>query len=236
MGPPANKVRCEMTRARILGRIARANRARPIVTAGTPDAPIPDSRLETRQHSAQTLADSFVECLTSNGANVAHIACQEEIPAQIAAWLRELDVRPAQVRFAPDPRFKNLDWPAAHFEAAFGACQTADDVALSHAAGAIADTGCLVVESGPQSPTSLAFLPAIHFIAVNEDDIAPNLAAALAHIKEHHGSQPLPRAINIISGPSRTADIAGKIVHGAHGPRWLGVLLCAVNGARVPAT
>ena len=35
----------------------------------------------------------------------------------------------------------------------------------------------------------------------------------------------LPRAINIVSGPSRTADVEQTIQLGAHGPRRLHVLL-----------
>ena len=34
-----------------------------------------------------------------------------------------------------------------------------------------------------------------------------------------------PRSVNLVTGPSRTADIAGKLELGAHGPRRLLVLV-----------
>jgi L-lactate dehydrogenase complex protein LldG len=43
----------------------------------------------------------------------------------------------------------------------------------------------------------------------------------------------MPRTLNLVSGPSRTADIGGRIVIGAHGPRRLMVVI--VGGAS-PAT
>jgi L-lactate dehydrogenase complex protein LldG len=41
------------------------------------------------------------------------------------------------------------------------------------------------------------------------------------------GTVRLPRTLNLISGPSRTGDIGGRIVMGAHGPRRLAVILVA---------
>ncbi|RMF07021.1 MAG: lactate utilization protein C, partial [Alphaproteobacteria bacterium] len=40
-----------------------------------------------------------------------------------------------------------------------------------------------------------------------------------------HGERRLPRTVNLISGASRTADIAQTIVMGAHGPRRLHVVI-----------
>jgi L-lactate dehydrogenase complex protein LldG len=35
----------------------------------------------------------------------------------------------------------------------------------------------------------------------------------------------MPRSLNLISGPSRTGDIGGRIVLGAHGPRRLCIVI-----------
>jgi L-lactate dehydrogenase complex protein LldG len=44
-------------------------------------------------------------------------------------------------------------------------------------------------------------------------------------LRKIYGERTLPRTVNMISGPSRTADIEQTIVRGAHGPRRLYVLI-----------
>jgi L-lactate dehydrogenase complex protein LldG len=44
-------------------------------------------------------------------------------------------------------------------------------------------------------------------------------------VRESFGIEHLPRAINMITGPSRSADIAQILILGAHGPRRLHVLV-----------
>jgi L-lactate dehydrogenase complex protein LldG len=73
----------------------------------------------------------------------------------------------------------------------------------------------LVLLSGPDSPTTLNFLPA--------GRIVPRMEDAWDLLRGERGE--LPRAINIVSGPSRTADVEQTIQLGAHGPRRLHVLL-----------
>ena len=55
------------------------------------------------------------------------------------------------------------------------------------------------------------------------DQVVPGMEEAFARIRAEHGA--LPRAVNLVSGPSRTGDIEQTIVLGAHGPRRLHVVL-----------
>ena len=81
---------------------------------------------------------------------------------------------------------------------------------------AIAETGTLMLLSGPQTPATVSLLPETHIALVDISRIVPTMEDAFALLRAEHGS--LPRAVNFISGPSRTGDIEQTIVLGAHGP------------------
>ena len=56
-------------------------------------------------------------------------------------------------------------------------------------------------------------------------DIVGSYEEGWAKLRSLYGSGNMPRTVNLISGPSRTADIEQTIVMGAHGPRNLLVLI-----------
>ncbi len=60
-------------------------------------------------------------------------------------------------------------------------------------------------------------LPDTHVAVVRADRIVAGMEDAFALVRGERGD--MPRAINLISGPSRTGDIEQTIVLGAHGPR-----------------
>ena len=77
----------------------------------------------------------------------------------------------------------------------------------------------------PANPTTLNFLPEAHTVLIEAADIVGSYEEAWDRLRAIHGKGTLPRAVNLISGPSRTADIEQTIVRGAHGPRRLLVLI-----------
>jgi L-lactate dehydrogenase complex protein LldG len=79
------------------------------------------------------------------------------------------------------------------------------------------------VLSGPDTPTATTLLPDTYVAVVRADRIVSGMEEAFALVRGERGV--LPRAINMISGPSRTGDIEQTIVLGAHGPFRMHILL-----------
>ncbi len=96
-------------------------------------------------------------------------------------------------------------------------------VALSEAVAAVAETGTLVVCSGPTVPPSQNYLPDDHLIVVDSRRIVRHMEDAWAMLRESGVAK--GRAINLITGPSKTGDIEQTIQYGAHGPRRLHLLI-----------
>jgi L-lactate dehydrogenase complex protein LldG len=89
-------------------------------------------------------------------------------------------------------------------------------VGITSAHCAIAETGTLVTLSGPETPPSVSLLPETHIAVLKAGRVVAAMEDAWALIRCEAAG--LPRAVNFISGPSRTADIEQTVTMGAHGP------------------
>jgi L-lactate dehydrogenase complex protein LldG len=98
--------------------------------------------------------------------------------------------------------------------------------ALTGCALAIAETGTIVLDGGPQQGTRrLTLVPDIHVCVVEERAIVGGVPEAMARVAE---TLRTPRnAVTFVSGPSATSDIELDRVEGVHGPRTLRVLVVA---------
>lgn len=105
-----------------------------------------------------------------------------------------------------------------------------DRVALTPALAGVAETGTLVLESGADKPTALNFLPEHHVVALRASELVASPEDVWDRLREAASGGPLPRTVNLITGPSRTGDIELTIHLGAHGPRALHVLLIEDEG------
>jgi len=98
------------------------------------------------------------------------------------------------------------------------------DAALTGCSLAVAETGSLVLAAGSaDGRRALSLVPDVYLCVVREDQIEPDLAAAMAPIAtliKENG-----RPVVFVSGPSATSDIELHRVEGVHGPRRLIVLL-----------
>ena len=90
---------------------------------------------------------------------------------------------------------------------------------------AVAESGTLVLTSGVDNPTTLNFLPETAIVVVDAADIAGDYETVWDRLRAETGEAPLPRTVNWVNGPSRSADIEQTLLLGAHGPRSLHVIV-----------
>jgi L-lactate dehydrogenase complex protein LldG len=124
-----------------------------------------------------------------------------------------------------------LDWAGAGLEVEARRPHGEDLVGISGAFVAIAETGTLMMLSGPDTPASMHLLPETHVAVVPAERVVAHYEDGFALARAERGT--LPRATNLVSGPSRTGDIEQTIVLGAHGPYRVHVVI--VGSAGTPA-
>ncbi|PKO88177.1 MAG: hypothetical protein CVU18_08190 [Betaproteobacteria bacterium HGW-Betaproteobacteria-12] len=166
------------------------------------------------------LAGRFVDKATSLSSSVERLAGRAELPAAVARFLAAGQLGTAAV-IAPE--LADLAWAASGLTVAARPAVDRDTVGITGCFCAIAETGTLLLLSGPQTPASVSLLPETHIALVDAGRIVGTMEEAFALVRAEHGS--LPRALTFISGPSRTGDIEQTIVLGAHGPRRVHLLL-----------
>lgn len=219
-----------MSREEILAKVRSAvaatdpsSQRRAAVEARLLQAPRSAPALQRVAVPESELSDVFKSELKRQLADV--IDLNMSIPLAIAGHIKDAGL-PAVLRCGTDPRLASLPWhetPALTLNK--GAARADDPIGLSHAFCGIAETGTLAMLSGPDNPVTLCFLPDTHIIVVRRRDIVASYEDACTLLRRHLGPGQMPRTLNLISGPSRTADIGGKIVIGAHGPRRMCVVI-----------
>ncbi len=86
-----------------------------------------------------------------------------------------------------------------------------------------------MLHSGPQTPTTLNFLPENHVVVVRASQVVGAYEEVWDRLRAANPAA-LPRTVNMITGPSRTGDIELRLELGAHGPRRLHIVLIAEEG------
>jgi L-lactate dehydrogenase complex protein LldG len=163
-------------------------------------------------------------------ATVETVGAAADIPARIADFLRAKNL-PPRLRKGADSYLAALPWELTALTLDEGRAEGADQVGLSRAFAGIAETGTLALVSGPDNPTTLNFLPETHIVVVEAQKIVGDYEAFWRELRAVYGPGAMPRTVNFITGPSRSADIEQTLLLGAHGPRALHIL---VVGAIAP--
>ncbi|PKR87718.1 lactate utilization protein [Pleomorphomonas diazotrophica] len=158
-------------------------------------------------------------------ASVARLDKRDDIPAAVADYLRTRNL-PQAIRHGSDPRLAGLPWGReAQLAVTVGPSDGKDLAGLSYADSGVAETGTVVLTSGQDNPTTLNFLPDHHIVAVDASTIAGDYETVWTNLRRRFGAGAMPRTVNFITGPSRSADIEETLLLGAHGPRSLHILV-----------
>ncbi len=209
------------SRSEILSRLRRASPQaaadpeRALEALGTaPAPPLP----------ASDRARAFLINVVSNQGTVDAAEDKSAAVGAIARFLRDR-FRTQRVVAGADPRLAALPWREQRLLPRFGAAEDGDVAALSYARLGIAETGSVVLYSGREDPAANRLLPEAHLVLVDTADLVGHLGEACARMGRDLDRLGRPRSINMIAGPSSTADVELTLVKGAHGPRDWHVIL-----------
>jgi len=213
----------QAVRDAILGRVRKALGHAATTSDAQRDAEayIAAHRQGPRPAIAGSLVARFIQRATDMASTVERIGAPEDIPGAVARYVEALELPPelAEQRSRKGVCWSELallDWRGAGLDIEARPTTGHDRLAITGCFCAIAETGTLVFSAGADTPTALTLLPDTHVAVVRADRIVAGMEDAFALLRSEKVA--LPRAVNLISGPSRTGDIEQTIVLGAHGP------------------
>jgi L-lactate dehydrogenase complex protein LldG len=179
------------------------------------------------------LTRHFRQMAERMASTVDEVASLTDAPSAVARYLIGQGLAPRAVIW---PQLAHLDWAAGGVEVEArrprrDESHGADLVGVTGCFCALAETGTLVLTSGGETPASTHLLPETHVALVPASRIVAGMEDAFALMRSERGgvANMMPRAINMVSGPSRTGDIEQTIVLGAHGPYRVHIIV--VTGA-----
>ena len=162
----------------------------------------------------------FIYKLESVAGTISRVSSEDEIISAVTAYLQQHDI-PLNIVSARSELLNKLTWPD-NFTVEQRKATGADITVLTEAYAAVAETGSLVLLSGANSPTNLNFLPDNYLCILRQARLVKHIEDVWQQLRSEQDG--LPRAVNFITGPSRTADVEQTIQLGAHGPRRLHVI------------
>jgi len=160
----------------------------------------------------------FAEALAKVGGQFVYSSSFNEFALNFTEFLKERDI--TCVHCYEQPLQKQLNESGVF---CFNAPEEFQDaqVGVTSCEFLIARLGSIMVSSKLGSGRKGFFWPPVHAVIAWRNQLVYDLKNAFASIKEKYRETGLPSMINVITGPSRTADIEKTLVMGAHGPEQL---------------
>lgn len=208
-------------RERILARVVAAR-------AGAGDSGTIEKYLQQHPRGpaptlGRDLVPQFRERATQLASEVARVGAISDVPIAVARFLESNKLSRRAVCW---PELAALPWRAQHLEVEARGARGDDRVGITGAFAGIAETGTLMLLSGAATPATVSLLPETHIAVVLAGHIVATVEDAWVRLRAERDA--IPRAVNLVSGPSRTADVEQTVTLGAHGP--CRVLIVLVGG------
>ena len=218
-------------------REAILSRIRKSLNVGDNDA-IRQSKIEERLFSApigiipqrgqieqEAKCRLFTEKVKNVQTTVDNVSNYDEIPAVVATYLRDNNL-PSIVQMGESEKLASIPWHnSPHIQIEKTINTNAEAVSITHAHSGIAETGTVVLNSGKENPTGNNFLPQAHIVVIDSNTIEGDFESTWSMLRKKFGKGVLPRTVNMITGPSRSADIQQTLLLGAHGPRAMHIII-----------
>ena len=167
----------------------------------------------------------FAEKAKNVQTTVDNVSNYDEIPAAVAKYLRDNNL-PSIVQMGDNEKLASIPWNnSPHIQIEKSINTNAEAVSITHAHSGVAETGTVVLNSGKENPTGNNFLPQAHIVVIDSNSIEGDFESTWSTLRKKFGKGVLPRTVNMITGPSRSADIEQTLLLGAHGPRAMHVII-----------
>jgi len=168
---------------------------------------------------------AFIRGLEKVFATYSIVSSNAEVKQEVEKYLQQQDATGGLVVTGSVRKSGLLEGSTINLVDAPTRGEEASAIAIAYAG--IAETGSLVFLSGADSPVTTNFLPDNFICILRQTELLNDMESLWSRMQQEHRA--MPRAINIVTGPSRTADVEQTIQFGAHGPRRVHVIILSEN-------
>jgi len=162
----------------------------------------------------------FRERCLSLSSTVDEVATLDQVPAAVGRYLAGSGLERTGVCW---PEYAGLNWAGAGLSIEARPAGGDDKIGITGTYCAIAETGTLMLLSGPDTHPVTSLLPETHIAIVPTTRILVSIEDGMDLLRRERSE--LPRQVAFVSGPSRTADIEMTLVLGIHGPYRVHIVL-----------
>ncbi|MBT6077023.1 MAG: LUD domain-containing protein [Oceanospirillaceae bacterium] len=171
--------------------------------------------------TGQTALDDFKAMAIEVATEIVELASLEQLPQTMNQLMKDSNLTQQPLVLANEPDLVALPWAHAGITTDIRVSTKGDSVSLTNSLCGVAETGTLVLRSSPNSPTTLNLFPDLHCAVLHKDSIVAGYEDAWDWVRDGG----IPRTVNFITGPSRSADLEQTLRMGAHGPKRLVIFL-----------